>query len=107
MLGGLALKRLWQQRREAEGKPIDKPNIVMGINVQICWEKFANYWDVEMRLVPMEGDRFILSAEEAVKLLRREHDRRRRHPRLDLRRLLRAGQGDLRGARRPPGATPA
>jgi glutamate decarboxylase len=68
MLGGLALKRLWQQRRKAAGKPADKPNIVMGINVQICWEKFANYWDVEMRLVPMEGDRFILSAEEAVKL---------------------------------------
>ena len=38
----------------------------MGINVQVCWEKFANYWDVEMRLVPMEGDRFHLSAEEAV-----------------------------------------
>jgi glutamate decarboxylase len=41
---------------------------VMGINVQVCWEKFANYWDVEMRLVPMEGERFTLSAEEAVKL---------------------------------------
>ena len=68
MLGGLALKRLWQQERTAAGKPADKPNIVMGINVQICWEKFANYWDVEMRLVPMEGDRFTLSAEEAVKL---------------------------------------
>ena len=68
MLGGLALKRRWQQRRSAEGKPIDRPNIVMGINVQVCWEKFANYWDVEMRLVPMEGDRFHLSAEEAVKL---------------------------------------
>jgi glutamate decarboxylase len=68
MLGGLALKRLWQQRRAAEGNPADKPNLVMGINVQVCWEKFANYWDVEMRLVPMEGDRFVLSAEEAVKL---------------------------------------
>ncbi len=68
MLGGLALKRRWQQRRAAEGKPADRPNIVMGINVQVCWEKFANYWDVEMRLVPMEGDRFHLSAEEAVKL---------------------------------------
>ena len=66
MLGGLALKRRWQQRRKAEGKPIDKPNLVMGINVQVCWEKFANYWDVEMRLVPMEGDRYHLSAEEAV-----------------------------------------
>jgi glutamate decarboxylase len=68
MLGGLALKRLWQGRRRAAGKPADKPNLVMGINVQVCWEKFANYWDVEMRLVPMEGDRFHLSAEEAVKL---------------------------------------
>ena len=68
MLGGLALKRRWQQRRKAAGKPADKPNLVMGINVQVCWEKFANYWDVEMRLVPMEGDRFTLSAEEAVKL---------------------------------------
>jgi glutamate decarboxylase len=66
MLGGLALKRRWQQQRRAEGKPIETPNIVMGINVQVCWEKFANYWDVEMRLVPMEGDRFHLSAEEAV-----------------------------------------
>jgi glutamate decarboxylase len=68
MLGGLALKRRWQHARKAAGKPSDKPNIVMGINVQVCWEKFANYWDVEMRLVPMEGERFHLSAEEAVKL---------------------------------------
>jgi glutamate decarboxylase len=67
MLGGLALKRRWQKRRAAEGKPADKPNLVMGINVQVCWEKLANCWDVEMRLVPMEGDRFTLSAEEAVK----------------------------------------
>ena len=68
MLGGLALKRRWQKRREAAGKPSERPNLVMGINVQVCWEKFAKYWDVEMRLVPMEGDRYHLSAEEAVKL---------------------------------------
>jgi glutamate decarboxylase len=67
MLGGLALKRRWQKRRAAAGQPTDRPNLVMGINVQVCWEKLANYWDVEMRLVPMEGDRFTLSAEEAVK----------------------------------------
>jgi glutamate decarboxylase len=68
MLGGLALKRRWQKRRAGAGAPTDKPNLVMGINVQVCWEKFANYWDVEMRLVPMEGDRFHLSAQEAVAL---------------------------------------
>jgi glutamate decarboxylase len=38
----------------------------MGVNVQICWDKFANYWDVEPRLIPMDGDRFHLSAAEAV-----------------------------------------
>ena len=68
MLGALALKRRWQKRRRDAGKPADRPNLVMGINVQVCWEKFAKYWDVEMRLVPMDGDRFHLSAEEAVKL---------------------------------------
>ena len=68
MLGGLALKRRWHKRRQDAGNPEDRPNLVMGINVQVCWEKFAKYWDVEMRLVPMDGDRFHLSAEEAVKL---------------------------------------
>jgi glutamate decarboxylase len=66
MLAGMAMKRRWQQARRAAGKPTDRPNIVMGINVQICWEKFANYWEVEARLVPMDGERFTLSAEEAV-----------------------------------------
>ena len=68
MLGGLALKRRWQHRRRAAGLSTEKPNIVMGINVQICWEKFANYWDVEARLVPMSGDRLHLGAAEAAAL---------------------------------------
>jgi glutamate decarboxylase len=68
MLGGMALKWKWREKRKAQGKPTDKPNLVMGINVQVCWEKFCRYWDVEPRLVPMEGDRYHLSAEEAVKL---------------------------------------
>jgi glutamate decarboxylase len=68
MLGGLALKWKWRERMKAKGKPTDRPNMVMGINVQVCWEKFCRYWDVEPRHVPMEGNRYILSAEEAVKL---------------------------------------
>ncbi|MFI2640689.1 glutamate decarboxylase [Streptomyces sp. NPDC018610] len=68
MLGGLALKRRWQQRRRAEGKSTDRPNLVMGINVQICWEKFADYFEVEPRYVPMEGDRYHLTPEKAVEL---------------------------------------
>ena len=66
MLGGLALKRRWQHARAAAGKPAGRPNLVMGINVQVCWEKFANYWDVDMRLIPMEGNRFHLSAQAAA-----------------------------------------
>jgi glutamate decarboxylase len=66
MLGGLALKWRWRARRKAEGKPGDKPNLVTGTNVQICWEKFMRYWDVEPKLVPMEGDRYHLTADEAA-----------------------------------------
>lgn len=66
MLAGLALKRRWRHARTAAGKSIDRPNIVMGVNVQVCWEKFANYWDVEARLIPMEGERFHLCAEQVA-----------------------------------------
>lgn len=40
----------------------------MGANVQVCWEKFANYWEVEPRYVPMQGERFHLGADEAAAL---------------------------------------
>ncbi|WP_420098133.1 glutamate decarboxylase [Corynebacterium sp.] len=53
MLGGLALKRRWQQRRRAEGAPTDRPNIVMSSAVQVCWEKFCNFFEVEPRYVPI------------------------------------------------------
>ncbi len=45
MLGGMAMKWRWRKRMEAAGKPTDKPNLVCG-PVQICWHKFARYWDV-------------------------------------------------------------
>jgi glutamate decarboxylase len=66
MLAGMALKWRWRDRRRGSGAPTDKPNMVMGANVQVCWEKFCRYWDVEARLVPMEGDRYHLTAEPAV-----------------------------------------
>jgi len=54
-LGGLAMKRIWQEKRKAAGKSIHEPgpNIVMGANAQVALEKFARYFDVEMRLVPV------------------------------------------------------
>jgi glutamate decarboxylase len=66
MLGGLALKWRWRERQRAAGKPTDRPNLVTGTNVQVCWEKFCRYWDVEPKLVPMEGDRLHLGAAEAA-----------------------------------------
>jgi glutamate decarboxylase len=66
MLAGLALKWRWRERMRKAGRPTDRPNLVTGSNVQVCWEKFCRYWDVEPKLVPMEGDRFHLDAEQAV-----------------------------------------
>ncbi len=66
MLGGLAMKWRWRAKMKAKEKPTDKPNLVTG-PVQICWHKFCRYWDVEMREIPMEGNRLIMTAEEAVK----------------------------------------
>ena len=55
MLAGLALKWRWRAAREAAGKPADRPNLVCG-PVQVCWEKFARYFDVELRQVPVLPD---------------------------------------------------
>ena len=66
MLAGLALKRRWQRARRAAGKPSERPNIVMGGNVQVVWEKFANYWEVEPRYVPLEGDVLHLTADRLL-----------------------------------------
>jgi len=65
-LAGLALKWNWRKRRAAQGKPTDRPNLVMGHNVQVCWEKFARYFEVEPRYVPLTHDRFVLGVEEAI-----------------------------------------
>jgi glutamate decarboxylase len=66
MLGGMALKWRWRDRRRAEGKPVDKPNLVCG-PVQICWHKFARYWDIELREIPMDRGRIPMNAEEVLK----------------------------------------
>src|SRR5256714_5097832 len=66
MLGGMALLWRWRARRQAAGQDAARPNLVMGSNVQVCWEKFCRYWDVEPRLVPLEGDTLHLTPERAV-----------------------------------------
>ena len=66
MLAGMALKWRWRDRQRAAGKATDRPNLVMGVNVQVCWDKFCRYWEVEPRLVPMEGDTYHLTADRVV-----------------------------------------
>lgn len=68
-LAGLALKWRWRARRQASGAPSDRPNIVMGHNVQVCWEKFARYFEVEPRYVPLSTDRYVIGVDEAVSLV--------------------------------------
>lgn len=52
-LGGLAMKRRWQEKRMAAGKDTSKPNIIMGANAQVALEKFARYFEVEARILPV------------------------------------------------------
>src|SRR5580658_7236873 len=66
MLGGLALQRQWRRRQQAAGQPADRPNLVTG-PVQICWHKFTRYWDIELREIPMDGDRLIMTPDEVLK----------------------------------------
>ncbi|EGW32437.1 uncharacterized protein SPAPADRAFT_61506, partial [Spathaspora passalidarum NRRL Y-27907] len=56
MLAGLALKKRWQEKRKAEGKSIAEPNIIMATCAQVALEKFARYFDVENRLIPVTAE---------------------------------------------------
>ncbi|XP_052181488.1 glutamate decarboxylase-like isoform X1 [Diospyros lotus] len=69
MLAGLAFKRKWQAKRKAENKPYDKPNIVTGANVQVCWEKFARYFEVELKEVKLTEGYYIMDPVKAVELV--------------------------------------
>ena len=81
MLGGLALKRRWQQARRAAGLSTEKPNLILSSAVQVCWEKFCNYWDVEPRYVPITDEHKCLDGHDLELRCRgrahelREHER--------------------------------
>jgi glutamate decarboxylase len=66
MLGGMALLWRWRARRKAAGLDATRPNLVMGANVQVCWEKFCRYWEIEPRYVPMVPGRLHLGPAEAA-----------------------------------------
>lgn len=66
MLGGIALKRRWHKRRYATGKSAGKPNLICG-PVHVCWQQFARYFDVELREIPCEGSRLLMTPEEVIR----------------------------------------
>ena len=68
-LAGLAMKWKWRKARAAAGLDDARPNLVMGANVQVCWEKFARYFDVEPRYVPLTDRRFVIGVDEAMALV--------------------------------------
>lgn len=65
MLGGMAAKWRWRDRQKTAGKPTDRPNMVCG-SVQICWKKFARYWDIEMREVEMKQGRLCMEPDDVL-----------------------------------------
>jgi glutamate decarboxylase len=66
MLAGMALLWRWRERRRHSGAATDRPNLVMGTNVQVCWDKFCRYWQVEPKMVPMAPGRYHLTGPEAA-----------------------------------------
>lgn len=69
MLAGLAMKWRWRDK-VGSGKDADwkgrTPNLVMGSNVQVVWEKFCRYFDVEARYLPMEEGRYVITPEQVL-----------------------------------------
>jgi glutamate decarboxylase len=69
MLAGLALKWRWKDRVSTKDKNAWKtrtPNLVMGSNVQVVWEKFCRYFEVEARYLPMAEDRYVITPEQVI-----------------------------------------
>lgn len=69
-LGGLAMKKMWQAKRKAQGKSAEKPEIIMGANAQVALEKFARYFDVSMVTVPVdESTKYVMDPKRAIELV--------------------------------------
>src|SRR6476469_9723780 len=64
MLGALSLKWKWRQRRDADGKPTDSPNLVFGGDGHVVWEKFCRYFDVEPRIVPLQAGKYTIGPDD-------------------------------------------
>jgi glutamate decarboxylase len=66
MLAGLAMKFNWREKRRQKGLPTDRPNLIMGANVQVCWKKFARYFDVASKILPLEPGRYVVTPQQVA-----------------------------------------
>jgi glutamate decarboxylase len=69
MLALLAHKWSWKKKREAAGLDISRPNVIFGADVHSCWEKFALYFDVEQRIIPLKQGKYIIGPADVEPLL--------------------------------------
>jgi glutamate decarboxylase len=69
MLGALSLKWKWKERREAENKPVEVPNLIFGGDVHVVWDKFCRYFDVEPRIVPLREGKYVIGPEDIESLI--------------------------------------
>ncbi|KAL8246023.1 hypothetical protein R6Q59_007239 [Mikania micrantha] len=69
MLAGLAFKRKWQENRKSQGKTHHNPNIVIGSNMQVCWEKFARYFEVDLKVVNLKEDYYVMDPVKAIEMV--------------------------------------
>lgn len=60
MLAGMALKRLWREKRSKEAKDWANPNIVMSSSSHTALFKFTRYFEVDCRVVPVCEDGYTL-----------------------------------------------
>ncbi len=67
MLGGLAMSWRWRAKQgDEDAWRQRKPNLVLGSNVQVVWEKFCRYFDIEPRYLPVSEGRYVITPEQVI-----------------------------------------
>ena len=73
MLGLLAHKWNWRKLNKANPNRSakDQPYLIFGTDVHTCWDKFARYFDVNVKFVYMEPGKYRVTAEDVEAILER------------------------------------
>ncbi len=68
MLAGMAMKFRWRDQARKKGVNVNtkKPNLIISAGLQVCWEKFATYFDIELIQIPMTLNCMSLDIQKAI-----------------------------------------